>query len=252
MNTSSIVAKSSSVLDVICASAVPLSFTHVVASTGLPKSSTHRILSILAHERLIEFDARRQSYRPGPRLVGWAANTLSVNGLVEISADAMEVLNTATGAHVALSVLDANAALYLKTVDSIEPYRLAPRVGERSPVHACAAGKVLLAYLRPARREAILSELRLERYTEFTLTQPDALTRQLEQIRQDGLAICDREEFLQVAGIAAPVFDHHAEAVAAISLWNTVEQQSIPDLLEQKSDLLAATRGLSARLGYSD
>ena len=252
MTTSSIVSKSSSVLDTICASSAPLSFTQVARLTGLPKSSTHRILSILIEERLIACDRDRQTYEPGTRLIGWAVSALGANDMPGLSAAAMERLNEKTGAHVALSILDGSSVLYLKTVDSIEPYRLAPRIGERSAIHACAAGKAMLAHVRPQRRQATISRLKLERYTEHTIVTPQALMEDLRRVREDGIAMCDREEFLQVAGISAPVFGHHGEVVAAISLWNIVEHQSINELLSFSNDLLSATNTLSARLGHED
>ena len=249
MTTSSIVSKSSRVLDAICASGAPLSFTQIARHTGLPKSSAHRILSILMAERLIACDRDRQTYQPGARLIGWAVSAFRANDLPGLSAAEMEGLNEKTGAHVALSILEGSSVLYLKTVDSIEPYRLAPRVGERSAIHACAAGKAMLAHVRPKRREAIVSHLKLERYTEHTIVSRKALVEDLRRIRDVGFAMCDREEFLQVAGISAPVFGHHGEVVAAISLWNIVEHQGIEELLSFGNDLLSATGTLSARLG---
>jgi DNA-binding IclR family transcriptional regulator len=103
--------------------------------------------------------------------------------------------------------------------------------------------------VRPNRREAIVSRLKLERYTEHTIVSRPALVEDLRRIRDVGFAICDREEFLQVAGISAPVFGHHGEVVAAISLWNIVEHQGIEELLSFGNDLLSATGTLSARLG---
>ena len=47
MTKSSIVSKSVLVLNAICTSRERLSFTQIIDVVGLPKSSTHRILSIL-------------------------------------------------------------------------------------------------------------------------------------------------------------------------------------------------------------
>ena len=142
--------------------------------------------------------------------------------------------------------------LYIKTVDSMEPYRLAPRVGEYSLIHASAAGKVMLAHLRPAKREAIVAELALERCTENTITSRRAFAKELREVAKRGIALCDREEFLLVNGISAPVIGHHGEVVAAISLWDLAERKPINTLLRNEADLRAAARALSSRLGASD
>ncbi|MEM7221621.1 MAG: IclR family transcriptional regulator [Pseudomonadota bacterium] len=250
MATSSILAKSAAVLDVICASSQPLSFTQIGQAAGLGKSSTHRILSVLLAERMVALDARGRAYQPGPRLLGWAADSFRTNDLPGLAEAAMEDLCTRTGAHVALSILEGHSVLYLKTVDRLAPYRLAPRVGERSPVHACAAGKALLAFQRPLGLEAILSEIELERFTEHTIVNSKAMRADLERTRARGFALCDREEFLKVAGLSAPILGYDGEVVAALSLWNVVERQDIEQLLDRSEDLLATTGGLSRRLGF--
>jgi IclR family transcriptional regulator, acetate operon repressor len=56
----------------------------------------------------------------------------------------------------------------------------------------------------------------LNRFTKNTLTDPDAFAREVEKIRKEGLAF-DREEVVEgTYAIAAPVFNHEAEPVAAV------------------------------------
>ena len=64
MATSSIVSKTALVLDIVCARSEPLSFTQIARATGLQKSATHRILSILREERLVEQAARLRQSKP--------------------------------------------------------------------------------------------------------------------------------------------------------------------------------------------
>ena len=249
MTVSSVVAKSAAVVDAICRSRSAMTLSEIMRETGLAKSSTHRILAILMAENLVAMDAHRQGYRIGPRLLGWAVSALRTDDLPGLADDIMVALHRATTAHVALSVLDDTAVLFLKTIDSMEPFRLAPRVGERSALHACAAGKALLAWLPDYRRSAVLARLQLERFTEHTITTKAALRQELRKVRESGWAVCDREEFLPVVGLSVPVIDHQGEAVAALSIWNIVERQDIDDLLFHGRALLDAGRALSQRLG---
>lgn len=251
MATSSIVSKTALVLDIICARSQPLSFTQIAKASGLQKSATHRILSTLRAERLVAFDASNQTYTAGNRLTGWAAGVFRSNDLPAKCERAMEHLSANIGAHVALSILDGTSVLYLKTVEAGEPYRLAARVGERSPLHATAAGKVLLAFQKPPKQTALLEELNLERFTEFTLTEVSAFQAELAAIEAQGYAECDREEFLQVAGLSAPLMGAQGTPVGAISVWNQVERQDMEALRGHVSQLLEATELLSSRLGYA-
>ncbi|MBT7646592.1 MAG: IclR family transcriptional regulator [Alphaproteobacteria bacterium] len=249
MAVSSIVSKASAMLDVICASTTPLSFTRIMTQTGFARSSTHRVLSTLLEERLVAHDTERQTYQPGPRLVGWAVSTLQAGDLANLAAAMLDDLGARTGAHIALAILDGTSALYLRTIDSFEPYRRAPRVGERSPLHGCAVGKAMLAFLAPNRRDALLEDIELERLTEHTITDAEAFRAELEDVRETGIAVCDREELLQVVGLAAPVFGHGGDVVAAVSIWNMIERQDLAALKKFRDELFAATSTLSARLG---
>ncbi len=250
MATSSIVSKTAAVLDFVCARSEPLSFTQIARATGLQKSATHRILSILREERLVAYDATNQTYYAGNRLTGWAAGVFRTNDLSALCESAMERLCALSGAHVALSILDGTSVLYLKTVEAGEPYRMAARVGERSPLHATAAGKVLLAYQSAAKQAHLLEAVPLERYTEFTITTPDALKVDLDEIRARGFALCDREEFLQVAGVSAPIFGAQGSPVGAISMWNLVERHDIDALCLHAPSLIEMCKNLSERLGH--
>ena len=164
----------------------------------------------------------------------------------------MDDFKVQTGNHVCLSVLDSGSVLHLRTVDQVERYRPVPRVGGRSPVHICALGKVLLAYRRPQRREALLRDLVLERYTEHSIVKRSALENELARIRAEGFAQCDREEFFAVVGIAILIFDQQGDAIAALSIWNLGEQQSLDTLRSHAGSLCQTTALLSERLGHRE
>lgn len=63
-NTSSIVTRSLAIVDILASSGRPMSYSEVLAASGLAKSSTHRLLSILQNEGVIEFDERNNVLAP--------------------------------------------------------------------------------------------------------------------------------------------------------------------------------------------
>ena len=251
MSTSSIVTRSAQLLDIVCTSAAPLAFTDMVRRSGLPKSSVHRLLSILLEERLLEYAPQTSTYAPGQRLVGWSAYVLKAGRLVDVADGPMQTLCTHTGCHVALSVLDGQSVLYLRTVEAGEPYRHAPGVGERSPLHASAAGKILLAMLPEQRQAALLQMLDLERYTEHTITDLNHLKEQVRTARDVGFAVCDREEFLKVSGLSVPIHNHLEDVVGALSLWHASDNLGIAELTSFLDELRERAGEVSMRLGYA-
>ena len=63
------------------------------------------------------------------------------------------------------------------------------------PVHCSASGKIFLSQMSAAQRRRLLSNAPLETYTAKTLTDPEALEKEVQRVRKDGFAI-DNEEFL--------------------------------------------------------
>ena len=122
-------------------------------------------------------------------------------------------------------------------------------VGEHAPLHLTAVSKAMLAFPPDKQRKALLTELRLERFTEHTITEPAQLEHGLQAVREQGYAESDREEFLQVCGIAAPLRDDEGQVAAAVCLWMPTAQASRDDLRGFVQALLGASEGISTRLG---
>ncbi len=237
-------------LDLICNSRRAPKFTEIVREVGLPKSSVHRVLSILTAESLIEHELESGTYRPGRRLIDWSVSTLTHNDLPTLANPMMEQLSKGTGNHVSLAVLNGTNALFIASVDPAIPYRLSPRVGEQSPAHCCAVGKILLSQIRPHRLSAYLDRMPLEKFTEHTITNRENLTHELDMIKAKGFAECDREEFLQISGIAVPIYNFNGICVAAVSIWNETTKRGIDGLRGQYASLRDHADAISKRLGH--
>jgi DNA-binding IclR family transcriptional regulator len=83
--------------------------------------------------------------------------------------------------------------------------------------HALAMGKVVLARLRPGALARYIGS-GLTRYTPSTITAPDALARELGEVRTNGYAV-EREEFdRDFCCVAAPVLDEHRRLAAVLGL----------------------------------
>lgn len=251
MTKSSIISKSIRVLDIICASRTRLTYSQITEASGLPKSSTHRLLSILREEGLVVLDPLRNIYGPGPILMGWATNVLSAADLPEISATPLMKLSSEVKTGTAISILDGSQVLWLRIVDYPSRHRQAPRVGDRTPVHVCAAGKTLLAFSENAQRQAILDMMEFEPFTHRTITDSKVFAAELEKVRELGIAISNREEYLQDVGLAAPVFDHNGDVIAAVSMWDMTGKRSANDLLTHRQRLVDAATEISSQLGFS-
>lgn len=245
---SSIVQKSVDVINLLAQEKGRLSQTEIARATGFNKSSTHRILTILIGQGLVEFDDRDRTYSTGPLLISWARAAWEKMDLSLVQDQDLRDLASETGMNVALGVRVEHTVTFTRT-NIPHPYRLAVKEGGQSELHNTAAGKVFLAHMTPEERDAYFNVAELEKFTETTLTSRRDIEATLDEIKTKGYAVSDREEFYQVVGMAVPILDHDGRILAAISLWIPLRVASLEALLGCVPTLLEAAERISARFG---
>lgn len=244
---SSIVTKCAKVMDIVSHARRPVAFSDIIEQTGFVKSSAHRILAVLQSEDMIDYDKPTRTYRIGSRLNDWARSSWRRVDLQQLASEVMHTLSEETGMNTALSVLDRDTILYLRTQDIVQ-YRYASHAGDHAPLHSTAAGKVFLAFMNTRQQAETLAEMKFEKLTENTTLTSDMLTGQLDQVRIDGFAKAIGEEQLVVTGIAAPIFGIEDKVTACLSLWSLHEHASTEDVIALAPKLLKATQQISEQL----
>lgn len=185
--------------------------------TGLPKSTSHRLLAMLAAAGVVERLAG--TYRLGERIRG-ISGVLATGfhaHLREICLPYLQDMYELTHETIHLGVLDG---VDVHCVDKIYGHRRVPvasRIGGLLPAHCTALGKALLAFSPIATQRQVLTSPLAAR-TPATLTQPLRLAAELRAIRGSGLAYDRRELHPDVICVAAPITDHRGRAIASISI----------------------------------
>lgn len=200
------------------------SLTDLSALSGLPLTTTHRIVAQLEEWGAIERleDSR---YRVGLRL--WEVATLAPRtvGLQTIAHPYMQDLMETTSYDIHLAVRDGYDSIFIERMRPTRHPALRPRVGARVPLHATAVGQVLLAHASEDFQDEFLSRP-LRPFTSRTVTDNDLLRAQLGPIRAQGFAISDREIADEYVAIASPVTSARGDVVAALSLVFPYSQAS--------------------------
>jgi len=246
---SSIVAKCSQVIDILSNARRPLGFKEITETSGMVKSSTHRILSVLQSEDLVEYDEAKKVYRIGPRLNTWGRAIWRRLDMQMDHAAELEAICEHTNMNAALTILDGNSVLFLRTLNSV-PFRFASHPGDRAPLHYTAPGKVFLANMSAHRREQTMKEMRFDRMTEFTILDRAQLRYELEVIEERGYGMAVQEEHFQIIGMAAPVRDVQGDVAACLSLWTLIDESNAKKLEEFAPELIATTERISRQGGY--
>jgi len=138
--------------------------------------------------------------------------------------------------------------MYIRKIDMYAA-RYTPVVGDLGGAHCTAAGKAITAYLPTSVREHFLNSLTFLRHNENTIGTISEFEDELEKVRETGVAENIGEEISQVLGYASPIFDHHNNVIAALTLWGLISDADDASLPKIKKDLLEAANNVSKQLG---
>lgn len=192
------------VLDLFTGEHPSWSVTEVARELEMPTATAHRILRAL--------EGRAYLAKVGSRYrLGFAAIDLGrrATASVDLRSRLRVVLRTlagSTGETALLTVYDENrhGSLCVDRIETTHSLRLTIEIGRVTPIHAGASAKALLAFLDPAVIADVLSQP-LGGLGPGTITDPDVLRDQLEEIRRRGWASSHEENNAGAWGIAAPI-----------------------------------------------
>jgi DNA-binding IclR family transcriptional regulator len=156
----------------------------------------------------------------------------------------LDRLGERTGETINLGVTNRGLVEQIAQVDSRFVLGGSNWVGRAVPLHCTAQGKVLLAH------GAELPPGRLERLTEFTVTNRAELAAQLDDVRRRGFAVTAEELEPGLVAIAAPVYREGGAVVAALSVSGPVTRLGGARLAEFAADCVAEGNALSHLLGH--
>ncbi len=219
---------------------------------GFSRTSTHRILATLKKLGYVSQDSESGKYRLALRLFELGSRVVERLGLKEQASFAMKMLALKYNETVNLALLDGTEIVYIDKIESSEPLRMGLRVGTRVPAHCSALGKALLAQLPSEDLDRYLEHAQLKRYTPSTIVSASDLKHELERIRAQGFSFDNEEYILGIRCVAAPIYNHRSEAVAAVSIAGPSMRLDLQRIYgEVARDVIQCARHISAALGYS-
>jgi len=129
--------------------------------------------------------------------------------------------------------------------------RISSDVGFRRPLHYGMLGMVLMASIESKDVDRILKKYPLQAQTPFSITDVDAFSLRLEEIRVQGYVVEKEEAVEGLIGIAAPIKDYSRQVTAALGIALPVGQRDLNASLDRIVALVKKTCDLiSSDLGY--
>ena len=238
----------------------------------LHKNNAFRLLATLELAGYIQQSAETEMYRLGPRCLELGQAYLRSYDLIDQARPILEDVSREMGETAHLGCLAEDEVLHL---DGILPKQLVltgTRIGERTPLHCTALGKVFLAASldptigigkesesqdgknpesgREISQSFVLRDRPLASFTPLTIVDPMKLVDELRNVALKGYAI-DLEEYASgLCCVAAPVRDATSQVVAALSLSGPSFRLSESTLHGDVAEaVVAAAMQLSRELG---
>lgn len=228
-----VIARASAILRVLRDRPEGLSLGELSKMVGLPRSTVQRIVDALHDEHFIMSASARRGVRLGPGLIALAAGARFE--IVELARPTLELLAQESGETVDLSIMDGEQIVFVDQIIGMHRLRAVSAVGVGFALHASANGKACLAALDTQQLESLLSRLKLVAMTERTLTSLEPLRRELDAIRESGVAL-DVEE--QSIGVCAMGMALHLPAGGLAALSIPVPTQRFETIRERLQSLL--------------
>lgn len=222
----------------------PLGVGDLARELGLPKSTLHRICTVLV-DRGWAIRDHRGRFEPGIRAlsIGSRASDLPIiTGFRQAVAGLLERHDET----VCLAVLDGRDSVFIAIEETSQPVRLQTWVGRRAPAFASASGRVLLAALPPAAIEAEFGDGRpLVTPTGRRLESVAELQRILERARRDGYAENHEETAGGLYTLSVPIVNGAGDTLVAMTICVPTSRADRDRRRQLAADLQEAGRALS-------
>ncbi|MGP4039427.1 IclR family transcriptional regulator [Gracilibacillus sp. D59] len=240
-----------SILEILAEHPNGLSITALSKEINLAKSTTHRLLRTLTARGYVQQDSQSGYYLLGIQCLVLASSLLNNMDIRTMAKDALHTLAKQSGEVVHLCIHDKNEVVYIDKVESDQTLRMYSQIGRRALMHCTGVGKALLSGFTVDQLDNLITEKGLPEFTETTITDKVELEKELMRIKERGYAIDEQEHETGIRCIAAPIYDHDGNVIAAISIAGPADRVTIE---RAKGDLAQAildqSKHISAKLGY--
>jgi DNA-binding IclR family transcriptional regulator len=183
---------------------------------GLTKSTVHRLLRAMVRAGLVEQNPENRQYMLGRETVQLGYTAIFSNPLLRTALPFLHYLTQQVGESAYLAERRGlEGAPVLQVLSPLMQEQMGWYTNVR--LHSSSSGKVLLAYADDEVFSATV-EQGLVRDTEYTITDPAELRREMQRVREQGYATCFEEGKLGLNTIAVPLRGPEGEVIAALAI----------------------------------
>lgn len=223
-----------------------LSLPELSDRVSLPKPTCFRIAAVLVRLGWLEQNQASGLYSLGLASLKYSEALLASYKIRGLARPVMQGLRDELNETVILSVCDGDFRYNIDSVESAQMIGQTQQIGVPIPLYAGAASRVFLAALKADDLQAYFSRTKLTPFSGLTLTDAEALQREIARIRRIGYAKSAGEFTPGTHAIAALITRPHPADLAALHVSIPAARYS-PSLERQcAASLQAAVQQISA------
>ena len=211
--------------------------TELAGETGLTKGTVHNHLTTLRQKDYV-IKEENNTYQVGLRFLDVAHSARSRIDVYELARQEVDELAENSGEMALFTVEEHGVGVCLYRSLGQESVQTPLHVGYRSHLHHTAVGKAILAHLQQERVEEIVESRGLPKLTEDTVTDPNELYEELDQIRDRGIAFNRGETIHGLAGVGAPIIDPDGNVAGAMSIIGPKSRLDEKRLEDEIADMI--------------
>lgn len=216
-----------------------LTLTEVAARIGLTRATARRFLLTLLELGFVRQE--RRLFILTPKVLSLGVSYLSKRPIWQNAEPVMQELSRRVNESCSAAVLDGSEVVYVARVAGKRIMSVNITIGTRLPALATSMGRVLLSNLSPTALHAFMGKARIERFTEYTITDRDALFAEIDKARTRGYSIIDQELELGLRSIAVPLRDRAGRAFAGLNVSTQTARVSRESLVQEFLPMMRET-----------
>jgi IclR family transcriptional regulator, pca regulon regulatory protein len=220
-----------------------LTLTDVASRIGLTRATARRFLLTLLELGFVRQE--RRLFILTPKVLSLGVSYLSNRPIWQSAEPAMQELSRQLNESCSAAVLDGGDVVYVARVAGKRIMSVNITIGTRLPALITSMGRVLLSNLSATALHGYLEETPIQRYTDHTIIDRDALFREIDTARMKGYAIVDQELELGLRSIAVPLRDRAGRAFAGLNISTQAARYSSEALIR---DVLPLMRDAARRI----
>lgn len=242
--------RASSLLTQVAQSREGIGLAELSRRVGLHPSTTFHIAKTLVNLGYLRQTEASRSYCIGRELFTLAAAAMDEVRLVNIAGSVLADLSRETGETSYFAVSSGEELVVIAKHEGAGAIRINDSVGNVRPKHCTALGKIMLAALPEEKLKAFLSREELTSYTPKTITRPESLRAEIEEVRESWVAFDEGEFNTELHCVAVPVLDFTGRVIGSLGVSGPAWRLSMRALQRHMEIARRAAERLSAELGY--